>query len=494
MSELGRLLLLCLATATNIPQRYSIGYATYFGGSEYEEAREIQIWEDGSILVGGQTYSTNLPVTPGAFQKQYGGEIPGAGHPGVSGGDCFLVRLSPGGKTIVAATYFGGSLQERNVYGMERDRQGNIIIASATRSPNLPTSRNAWRPRYAGGKHDSAVAKLTPDLQSLLWCTYLAGVWARGGIAVDKHDNIYVGCVTDLPDFPATPGVVMPRRSGPSDSGLIKLRPDGTGVEFATLLGGSGRDDTIIGIRVSTSGDIYVAGHTQSPDFPTTPGAAQSAHGGASDCYVARLSSDAARLIYSTYLGGTANEFAEHRLALLADGSILVTGATSSPDFPTTPGAFQTRLQGKSDGFLAKISADGKKFLFSTYIGGSGTDFVLMPTVDAEANIYIVGQTSSPDFPVSSDAFQPRYGGGGSDGVFVILSFDGSRLIYSTFLGGEGDDIIRSLTLDSCGDVYLVGRSSSTKFPITNDAVQQKIGGKSDAFVVRLVRSGEVRK
>ncbi|MCX7590967.1 MAG: SBBP repeat-containing protein, partial [Kiritimatiellae bacterium] len=192
--------------------------------------------------------------------------------------------------------------------------------------------------------------------------------------------------------------------------------------------------------------------------------------------------------IYGTYLGGKDNEFAEHRLALLPDGSVLVTGATSSPDFPTTPAAFQRQLGGKSDAFLTKISPDGKKLTFSTCFGGSGTDFTLMPTVDAEGNIYMVGQTSSPDIPVTRDAFQPQYGGGGSDGLLVVLSADGSKLVYSTYLGGEGDEMIRSLALGRAGEVYVVGNTSSADFPVTTDAFQKKPGGKSDAFLVKFVR------
>ncbi|MCX7590878.1 MAG: hypothetical protein N2255_04535, partial [Kiritimatiellae bacterium] len=224
-----------LITVPGIAGRYELECATYFGGSEDEQAREIQLWPDGSILVGGQTCSSDLPVTPGVLQLKYGGEVPGGGHPGLVGGDCFLVRFNDGGRSIVAATYFGGSRQERNVYGMETDREGNIIISTATRSPDLPTTPGAWRTRYSGGKHDSVVAKITPDLKRILWCTYLDGVWARGGIAVDDTDHVYVGCVTDLTSFPATPGAFMVRRSGPSDSALLKLKPDGSGLALATL-------------------------------------------------------------------------------------------------------------------------------------------------------------------------------------------------------------------------------------------------------------------
>jgi hypothetical protein len=168
---------------------------------------------------------------------------------------------------------------------------------------------------------------------------------------------------------------------------------------------------------------------------------------------------------------------------------VLLTGVTSSPDFPTTANAFQRALKGRNDGFLTRLSADGKRFVFSTLLGGSGTEFYLMPTLDPKGNILVVGTTGSPDFPVTPDAVQKAYGGGGDggDGVLAILSPDGSKLLYATYLGGSGDDLIRSLALGPNGEVYLVGSTSSADFPVTAGALQTKIGGgPADAFVVKL--------
>jgi len=466
--------------------RYEVVYATYLGGKGGEQAREIIPYPDGSVLVGLQTTSTDMSVTPGVVQSRYASDDPAPGHPGEYGGDCFLAHLSSDGRKIISATYFGGSRQERNVYGMALDRAGNIIICSATRSPDLSTTPGCWRPRYHGGKHDSVAAKLSPDLTRILWCTYLGGLWARGGLAVDAEDNVYIGGVAGFPDFPTTPGALKTQRQGPSDSALVKLKPDGSGVVFSTLLGGTGADDTIMGVRVNAAGDIYVAGHTRSTDFPVTAGAAQTKPGGDSDCYLAKLAADGSRIIYATYLGGSRHEFAEHRLWLEPDGSVLLTGFTASPDFPTAPGAFQRQLKGKNTGFLTKLSPDGKRFVFSILFGGSVGEFWLMPTVDATGNIYIVGQTSSPDLPVTPDALQPRYGGGKSDGAMAIFSPDGARLLYCSYLGGSGDEMIRSVALGRNGEVYLVGHTSSSDFPATPDAVQTRLGGQADAFVVKL--------
>lgn len=194
------------------------------------------------------------------------------------------------------------------------------------------------------------------------------------------------------------------------------------------------------------------------------------------------------KLIYATYLGGSQNEFTEHRPALLQDGSFLLTGSAGSPDFPATAAAFQRKLSGKTDGFLTKLSAGGKTFAFSTLLGGSRTDFWLMPTRDRQGNIFIAGQTSSTDLPVTPDALQQKYGGGESDGALAIVSPDGSKLLYATYLGGNGNDMIRGLALGERGEVYLVGNTSSADFPVTTGAAQSKFGGAGDAFVMKLVK------
>ena len=479
--------------------RYKVAYATYVGGSADEQLREVIPAADGSVLVGGQTSSPDLPVTPGAAQGRYGGEPAGTGHPGIYGGDCFLMRLAPDGGKVLACTYFGGSKQERNVYGMAVDRGGNVVITSATRSPDLPTTEGAFQRKYGGAPSDWAVAKLSPDLKRIVWCTYVGGRgddFPRGGLAVDGEDSVYVVGGTASPDFPTTPGVFQrePRKAS-RDAAIVKLKADGSGLIFATRLGGSDWDG-LMGIRVAPDGSFHVAGHTRSADFPVTPGAAQGRLGGQSDCFLAGFSKDAARLLYATCLGGGENEFAEHRPHLLADGSVLLTGVTGSADFPTTEGAFRRRLGGGTDGFLTKLAPGGKRWAFSTRIGGSEGEYLLMPTPDAAGNVFFVGTTRSKDFPVTPRAVQPKYAGapgqGDGDGVLGVLSADGSKLLYATFLGGSGADLIRSVALGPDGAVYLVGSTSSADFPVTPGAASPQLRGRSDAFVVKLVPAGRV--
>jgi hypothetical protein len=244
----------------------------------------------------------------------------------------------------------------------------------------------------------------------------------------------------------------------------------------------------MLGGRIDQAGDIVFVGHTTSADLPARAGRAQSVYGGLHDAYIAKLSGNGSRLHFATYVGGRENEFPEHRPFIYADGSVLLPGVTASDDFPTTSAAFDRELTGKNDAFLSKVSADGKRFEFSTFVGGSGTEFCLMPTPDSNGDIFIVGETESKDLPVTPDALQRRFGGGRSDGWLAIFNSDASKLLYCTYLGGSGDDMVRSLAFGDDGEVYLVGNTSSPDFPATARAFQNTFGGGSgDAYVMKLV-------
>ena len=471
--------------------RFKVEYATYLGGAYWEEAREIIVYPDGSVLVGAHVCSSGLPTTPGCFQPNYADNDPASAHSPIWGGDYYLARLSADGGKILAATYFGGSKGDRAVYGMELDSNGNIVIAGGTGSPDAPTTPGCFQPK-PGGKADMLVAKLSPDLKKLLWCTYIGGSGVetpRGGLVLEKDDSVILVGSSSSPNFPTTPGVVQPNLKGPRDSVVLRLKPDGSGLIFSTFLGGMGEDDAIMGVRLDAAGNIYVAGHTKSTDFPVTAGAPQPKVGGQSDCYLAKLPPDASRILYATYLGGQGNEFAEHRPWLTPDGCFILVGPTLSADFPTTEGAYQRELKGKGDGFVTKLSADGKRLVFSTRVGGTGGDNLLMPTVDKDGNIWVVGNTTSRDFPVTPDALQAKYGGGQreGDGLLAAFSPDGSKLLYATYLGGSGDETIRSIAFGPKGEIYLVGTTSSPDFPTTPSALQPKLGGNYDAFIVKLV-------
>ncbi len=483
----------CQSVGAGDELNYAIEYATYLGGSQWDQAREVIPASDGSVLVGAQTSSADMPTSAGAVRPKYAGDDPNLGHGGVYGGDCYLARLSPDGRQVVAATYFGGSKQERNVYGMELDRSGNVVITSMTRSRDLPTTEGAFQREHGGGRGSMFAAKLSSDLKQLVWCTYVGGSGdeaPRGGLALDANDHVCIFGTTASGDFPTTPGSFQRRRNGPRDAVVAKLKSDGSEMVWCTLFGGSA-EDYMLGGRIDERGNVYFAGHTTSDDLPGATGGAQPKYGGQHDAYVVKLSSDGSRPIYVSYVGGSENEFPEHRPCVSADGSLLLPGVTGSGNFPTTATALQRQLLGKNDAFLTKLSPDGTQFEFSTLLGGSATEFCLMPTPTPNGNIIVVGQTESRDLPVTPGAIQKNHGGGRSDGWLAVFNSDASKLRYCTYLGGNGDDMIRGVALGSKGDLYLVGHTASRDFPVSAGSAQTRYGGGSgDVFVVKLVRSG----
>jgi hypothetical protein len=252
-------------------------------------------------------------------------------------------------------------------------------------------------------------------------------------------------------------------------------------LDYSTYLGGSAGGEVAAGIAVDSAGNAYVTGLTGSKDFPTlhplqTSGSA----------FVTKLNAAGDGLVYSTYLGGSGSPSGGDEgtgIALDSAGNAYITGYTFSSDFPTTPGAFQTTAAGADNAFVAKLNAAGNALLYSTYLGGSnGVDLQVGIAVDVSGNAYVAGGTTSSDFP-TVNAMQPAYGG--SEDCFVTkLNPVGSGLLYSTYLGGSGQDKCTSIAVDSTGNAYVTGSNGSTNFPITGSV------GKGSGFVTKLNNSG----
>ena len=220
-----------------------MAYVTYLGGDGLDQLREAIAYPDGSVLVSGPVHSKDLLTTEGAFQRAYAGDEPVLGHEGVIGGDAYLAVVAPDGRSLVRATYFGGSKQERGAYGVLLDADGNVVLGGATRSPDLPTTPGAFQTRFGGGTADVYMAKLTPDLKRLLWGTFVGGNgddWPRGGIALDPAGNVYAVGRTTSTNFPAVGGGVLDRgdRIDP-DVMITAVSADGARLHMAASHGGS---------------------------------------------------------------------------------------------------------------------------------------------------------------------------------------------------------------------------------------------------------------
>jgi hypothetical protein len=324
----------------------------------------------------------------------------------------------------------------------------------------------------------------------LSYSTYLSGDGYHAGcaIAVDAIGNAYVTGQTDSGNFPTTPGAFQTSYgAGYMDAFVTKLNAAGSALVYSTYLGGSGYD-WAGGIAVDAAGNAYVTGYTDSSDFPTTPGAFQRTYGGADYgpytrrgiAFVAKLEAVGSVLVYSTYLGGSNDVFASG-IAVDATGNAYVTGYTASSDFPTTTGAFQTSYGGGYyDAFVAKLNAAGSALVYSTYLGGSCSEVRASSiAVDASGNAYVTGYVYwlySGDFPTTPGAFQTSFGGSGgsySEAFITKLNADGSDLVYSTYLGGNGG---YAIAVDATGNAYVTGNTYGN-FPTTPGAFQTSYGG-----------------
>ena len=388
------------------------------------------------------------------------------------------------------STYFGGNGDE-NLYSRSDlngaaiavDAAGNAYFAGNTTSTDLRTE-NALQPGMAGAP-DAFVAKLNAAGSALVYCTYLggSGIDRAFGIAVDSEGSAYVTGRTQSPNFP----MVHPLQSGlrgVEDAFVAKLSAEGSSLIYSTFLGGSAGDDAH-GIAVDAEHSVYVVGGTFSTDFPVR-NALQSAYGGgAVDAFVAKLNPSGSQLVYATYLGGSGDDHPEG-VAVNAAGEAYVAGQTTSANFPTV-NPFQSTLGGPLDAFVARFNASGTALIYSTYLGGGGLDAASSIAVDAAGNAYIAGVTASTDFPTAG-ALQAALSGS-LDAFVAKLNPAGSSLGYSSYLGGNGNEVAYSIAVDSFSCAYIAGATTSVNFP-TADAQQAFLFGVQDAFVTKLNDTG----
>jgi uncharacterized protein (TIGR03437 family) len=360
---------------------------------------------------------------------------------------------------------------------------------------------------------------------SLLYKTYLGGNQYDVGyaVAMDRFGNAYVTGATASSNFPAASaiqaawggGTTCSRSGGETsylgpceDAFVTKLNPSGDGILYSTFLGGSGKD-MAFAIALDQAGNAFVTGGTSSRNFPVTANALRRSCGTDGNCnatvtatysdaFVSKLNADASALLYSSYLGGSANDQG-NAIAVDSEGNAFIAGS-ASPGFPTTPGAFQTAAA-QGGAFVTKLKADGSALLYSTYLANAKANAV---AVDPGGSVYVTGSASA-GFPTTSDAFQPVFGGppaqtgyAGTDAFVSKLNPDGSGLVYSTYLGGKDVDSGSAMVLDAAGNIYVAGTTSATSsstvlggFPVVNP-LQTFANGYSDAFITKLTAAGRV--
>ena len=461
-------------------------YSTYLGGVNSDGAAGVAVDSSGNAYVVGTTSFGGFPVTSGVVQPTTHGTT-----------NAFVAKLNAAGTALVYSTYLGGSGQDTG-YAIVVDPSGSAYVTGATTSSDFPITSGAFqsttKPVSTPGS-TVFVTKLSPDGSSLAYSTYLGGSANDLGfaIAVDASGSAYVAGETQSGNFPvygSSPKVVGgpiscdSMNSGGFDSFITKFSPAGDTVAYSLYLGGSGTD-VATGVAVDSSGNAYVAGYTSSTDFlvkNTCPGpgpgptSLQPANAGANNGFIVEVNPTGTAFLGSTYLGGSGQE-AITSIAVDGSGFVYLAGEGNSG------GA------GGFDAFGAKLNGSLGSKVYFNYIGGSGFDRATGVAVDSAGNEYLVGQTASTNFPQVSPV-QPAFGGGTYDAFVTELDSSGT-IVFSTYLGGSGDEGTSigggPIAVDSSGNVYVVGSTTSTNFPgVSSSSIQPANGGGSDAFIVKL--------
>jgi hypothetical protein len=465
-----------------------LNYSTFLGGSDAEEAWVIAVDSFGCAYVAGETYVRNYPTTPGAYDTDFSG-----------GGDIFVSKLDPTGSNLLYSTFIGGSADDpegmEGADGIAIDGSGNVFLTGWTSATDFPTTATAFDRSFNGGGHeyftDAFVTKLDASGSNLLYSTYLGGnrdEWGNA-ITVDTEGYAYVVGVTYSANFPTTPGVIdSSHNGGIGDAFVTKMDLTGSSLLYSTFIGGKQWDEGS-SIVLDSARNAYISGHTESENFPVTPGAFDTSYSGSQDGYVSKLNPSGSILLFSTYLGGNKEDSCDSDggdgIALDRSGNIYVVGETESANFPTTPGAFDRTHNGRWDAFVAALSSTGSTLLYSTFLGGSGDEQGNGIALDDSGGVFLVGDTDSSDFPTTAAA--PAADLNGRQDVFVAkLISSVSRLAFSTFLGGNKDDESDGMALDDSGGVYVTGWTKSTNFPTTPFAFDTSYNGAQDVFVTKI--------
>lgn len=413
---------------------------------------------------------------------------------------------------LVYSTYLGGSTTTNGDQsaGIAIDSSGSAYLTGTAYSADFPTTAGAFRTTKAAGASfsNAFVTKLNATGTGAVYSTYLGGSTGFGdtadGIAVDSSGSAYVTGYTSATDFPTSANAYQTtKKTGASFNAFVtKFNASGSALIYSTLIGGS-TGDQATAIALDSGNNAYITGYSFSTNFPTTPGAYQTTKKGPTDSvnsFVTKLNTTGTALSYSTYIGGTIEDRA-FGIAVDGSGFAYITGYAFSTDFPTTPGAYQTKNNStisSVNAFVTKFNPAGTGLVYSTYLGGTNGDNAAAIAIDANGSAYVVGSAFSTDFPTTPGSQQPTKRGQGTanPNAFVTkLNATGTALSYSTYLGGTGTggDGATGVAVDAGGGAYVVGYTHSNDFPLTANAVQptnHALASDSNAFLTKLNAAG----
>ena len=446
--------------------------STFIGGQKYDVVGSVAVDPRGVVYALGKTESSDFPAVKGYDSKIAGDS------------DVFVLKFAADGRTLLFATFFGGSGSESGVE-LALDRKRTIWIAGNTSSTDLPT-KNAVDPS-ANGDDDVFLARFNALGNTLLFSTYLGGGKrdVANGLALGTDYSVAVAGFTYSADFPVQTPFQAAMSDGP-DAFVTKYAPGAKSIAFSTFLGGRGIDNAR-DVAMGGDGAIYLTGYTDSSDFPVK-NAYSSKRKGGPDGIASKFDAKGA-LVYSTYFGGRDTDEPD---AILVDakGAAYITGDTHSKDFPVK-NAYDATANGGEDVIFLKLAPSGQSLEFSTYIGASKYEEGTALALDASGAVWIAGMTESPQFPLK-DAVDSKFGGR-LEGFLARMSKAGSKLEFSTFLGGKRYDNVYALAVTAGGIVVVGGSTDSTDFPVLNPYAAE-LKGEYDGFIAKYKSSTTATK
>ncbi|MBN1539300.1 MAG: fibronectin type III domain-containing protein [Candidatus Thermoplasmatota archaeon] len=468
-------------------------YGTYIGGSDDEYDVDMAIDGSGACYLAGSTWSFDFPTTPGAYSTWVAGE-----------NDGFVMKIYPDGSSPVYSTYIGGVGYD-SINSIAVDNNGYAYVAGSTDSWDFPTTRGAFNETMNGSGQDLIVFKLDQAGSNLVYSTYMGGTsWENmndpGCIAVDNQGCAYIVGSSNSKDFPLTydafdkennntmGGDLYGEEYRTSKAVVVKLKADGSDLEYSTYLGGT-MDEYTNGIALDDEGMVYILGTTGSKDFPVTKGAfdtsMDSFWGG--EIFLAKIDIDGSRIVYATYLGGSESQNPTD-IAIDSSGRPYICGFTGSNDFPVKENTYQHELNGWMDIFVTAFDPTFSSLYMSTFIGGSEGEQAYSIDLDGEGNVMITGSTASPDYPTIVTHATPQ---SNQDGSVLISVFDpqGMDLLYSTLVGGSAgsnypEDVGFNIFSVADRRVVVSGYTGCTDFPITDNAYDDSLDGWADLFLM----------
>ena len=380
-------------------------YATYIGGGNSEIGYSIAVDSAGNAYISGSTSSAVFPSFP---VTNFSADT------GFNGGtlDGFVTKLNPTGSALVYSSFLGGSSND-TAYDIAVDSGGNAYVTGGTNSTDFPVTSGAFQTSFqgGGGQGDAFVTKFSPTGNAFTYSTYLGGGGSdvAKSLAVDSAGNAHVTGYTESglsgsAQIPTTAGAYDTTFSQYQDVFVSDLNSTGTGLVYSTYIGGSASSNYVNAIALDSAGNAYITGYTYANNWPTTAGAFDTTFNGFADVYVTKLNSTGTALTYSTFLGGVDFEQA-YGIAVDGAGNAHVAGYTQSAAFPVTGGAPSTAFSGSSDAFVTRFNPAGTALVYSTFLGGSGSDLALGIALDNGGNAYVTGDTYSTNYPTTSGAF-----------------------------------------------------------------------------------------